>query len=399
MGSDDVKLRYIDDDPDSYSTIFENAKTLINETDKARLISSLKQLSEQSNLEEVLDIDEVLRYFVVHNFVVNGDSYTGNMIHNYYLHEKNGKLSMIPWDYNLAFGCFQGNDSTGSVNDPIDTPLSVGSGDSRPMADWIFSNEEYTARYHALMAEFLDSFDLDAMISETAEMIAPYVEKDPTKFCTYEEFKTGVEALRLFCALRSESVRGQLDGTIPSTDEGQSADPDALVDASGLSISALGTMNMGGGGPGGSGGFPGGDPNGRPGGSGGFPGGNESGFPGGGPSDAETGSENSSPGGEGFPAESGGFPGGEGSGFPGGGFPGASEGGFPGGGDFPGGGPGGSGGFPGGGPGGFGGGFPGGSSEITAAGPLSRSDWIMIGACFAVVLVGILFARKYRSAL
>ena len=27
--------------------------------------------------------DEVLRYFVVHNFVVNGDSYTGSMIHNY----------------------------------------------------------------------------------------------------------------------------------------------------------------------------------------------------------------------------------------------------------------------------------------------------------------------------
>ena len=364
MGSDDVKLRYTDDDPDSYSGIFDSAKTLITEADKQRMISSLKQLSEQTALEEVLDIDEVLRYFVIHNFVVNGDSYTGSMIHNFYLHEKDGKLSMIPWDYNLAFGCFQANDAAAAVNDPIDTPLSVGSGDSRPMADWIFASEEYTARYHELFAEFLESFDLDAMISETEEMIAPYVEKDPTKFCTYEEFETGVEALRQFCALRSESVRGQLDGTIPSTDEGQSADPGALVDASGLTLSALGTMNNGGGGPGNGGGFPGGGPGsdsdgfpgGRPGGDSGFPGG--AGFPDGASNESGSGSES-------------GFPDGGGDGFPGG-----SDG-FPGGGSFP------------------------GSSQdgIQTAGPLSRSDWIMIGVCFAAVLAGILFARKYRASM
>ena len=78
------------------------------------------------------------------------------------------------------------------------------------------------------------------------------MERDPTKFCTYEEFETGVEALRQFCALRAESVRGQLDGTIPSTDEGQSADSSALVDASELTLSNLGSMG------GGNGGFPGG---------------------------------------------------------------------------------------------------------------------------------------------
>ena len=26
------------------------------------------------------------------------------MVHNYYLYEEKGKLSIIPWDYNLAFG-------------------------------------------------------------------------------------------------------------------------------------------------------------------------------------------------------------------------------------------------------------------------------------------------------
>lgn len=251
MGSSDVKLQYTDDDPDSYSNIFENAKTNVTGADKARLIRSLKALGEGEKLEDVLDLDEVLRYFVVHNYLVNGDSYTGSMIHNYYLHEADGKLSMIPWDYNLAFGTFQGRDASDAVNDPIDTPLSVSGDGSRPMADWIFQSEEYTELYHRYFSAFLDSVDVNALIDETVALIAPYVEKDPTAFCTYEEFETGVAALKSFCEKRTQSVLGQLDGTIPSTDEGQEAEPSALIDASDLTLSDMGSMGGGNGGPGG----------------------------------------------------------------------------------------------------------------------------------------------------
>ena len=96
MGSDDVSLIYTDDDYDSYSNIFDNAKTDITDADKDRLIASLKQLNEGENIADVVDVDEVIRYFVVHNFVCNFDSYTGSMIHNYYLYEEDGQLSMIP---------------------------------------------------------------------------------------------------------------------------------------------------------------------------------------------------------------------------------------------------------------------------------------------------------------
>lgn len=245
MGADDVKLRYTGDDPDSYSNIFENAKTDITKADKTRLIASLKALGEGENLEEVLDIDEVLRYFVVHNFVRNGDSYTGSMVHNYYLYEKDGRLSMIPWDYNLAYGTFQSGNAEGEVNAPIDSPVS--GGDSRPMVDWIFDNPDYTERYHQYFQDFLNTVDPAALIDEAKALITPYVEKDPTWFYTYEEFETGVETLRAFCGLRAESVRGQLNGTIPSTEEGQAADASALVDASAVTLSDMGTMNQGGG--------------------------------------------------------------------------------------------------------------------------------------------------------
>lgn len=45
--------------------------------------------------------------------------------------------------------------------------------------------------------------------------------------------------------LRAESVKGQIDGTIPATDEGQRADPSLLVDASEIDISIMGAMDVG----------------------------------------------------------------------------------------------------------------------------------------------------------
>ena len=248
-GSDDVKLQYIDDDADSYPNIFDNAKTDVSGKDEKRLIASLRKLSSYEDLEDVLDMDAVLRYFVVHNFVVNGDSYTGSMIHNYYLYEQDGKLSMLPWDYNLAFGGFQGNDAESAVNDPIDDVLS-----DRPMQAWIFSSEEYTALYHEYYEEFLQSADIDGLIDEAYSLIAPYVEKDPTKFCTYDEFETGVQTLKNFCYLRAQSVTGQLDGSIPSTSEAQKESSESLVDASAITISDMGSMGNTMGGKGGFGG-------------------------------------------------------------------------------------------------------------------------------------------------
>lgn len=246
-GSADVLLQYIDDDPDSYSNIFDNAKTSCSEADKARLIAALKTLNGKDASSSV-DADMVIRYFVAHNFVLNFDSYTGSMIHNYYLYEKDGQLQMIPWDYNLAFGGFQSSGgATALVNYPIDTPVSGGSIDERPMLAWIFADEEYTALYHQYFAEFIaeyfDSGYFSDMMDSVKAMIAPYVQQDPTKFCTYEEFETGIDTLKAFCLLRAESVSAQLSGTIGST--GDTQDEATLIDAGSLQISDMGSMGGG----------------------------------------------------------------------------------------------------------------------------------------------------------
>lgn len=248
-GSDDVSLIYSDDDYESYRNIFDNAKTNITDSDRDRLITSLKKLNAGEELEKTVDISQVIRYFVVHNFVCNFDSYTGSMIHNYYLYEKDGKLSMIPWDYNLAFGAFEaGADAEGMINYPIDDPVSGGNISSRPMLSWIFENEEYTEMYHTyfqeLMETYFESGYFTGILDTVSRMITPYVEKDSTKFCSYEEFRKGISTLKRFCLLRAQSVGGQLDGTIPSTKEGQKADDAVLVDSEGLVISDMGSMGQ-----------------------------------------------------------------------------------------------------------------------------------------------------------
>ena len=243
MGSSDVKLQYAGDSISSYQNIWNNAKTDITEADQLRLISSLEKLSNGEDIESVVDIESVIRYFVVHNFVCNGDSYTGSMIHNYYLYEEDGKLAMLPWDYNLAYGTFQGTNAQSTVNTPIDSPTS-GSGEDRPMWYWIAQNEEYTNLYHEYFAEFLDTVDITAIINNAYDIIKPYVKKDPTAFYGYDAFEKGVETMRNFCALRTESIRKQLENS-------ETVNNMSYVNASSLTLSAMGSMGGGMGGFGG----------------------------------------------------------------------------------------------------------------------------------------------------
>ncbi len=61
-----------------------------------RLIASPKQLNQNADIESAVNVDGEIRYFVVHHIVGHFDSYTGFMVHNYYLYEEDGRLSMIP---------------------------------------------------------------------------------------------------------------------------------------------------------------------------------------------------------------------------------------------------------------------------------------------------------------
>ncbi|MBQ6810440.1 MAG: CotH kinase family protein, partial [Firmicutes bacterium] len=147
-------------------------------------------------------------------------------------------LSMIPWDYNLAFGGFMsGGDATSLINYDIDNPVSGLGMEERPMLNWIFQNDAHIDIYHryldTLVSTYFDNGTFSDLFEDTKAIIAPYVEKDPTKFCTYEEFEQGAETLKEFCLLRAESIRSQLQGD------------NKTIDASHINISDMGSMGMG----------------------------------------------------------------------------------------------------------------------------------------------------------
>ena len=248
----DVHLRYTDDEFDSYDNIFRHSKFDPTDADKQRLIDALKILSTGESLETAIDVDEVLRYFTVQVFVVNMDSYLGRTGHNYFLYEQDGILQILPWDYNLAFATYSLgmpdpiNDSTLYVNYPINTPASGEIMRKRPLYHNLMKNNEYYEQYHKyfdyLIESYFESGYFTDFAEETADMIAPYVGKDPTAFCSYADWQLGAKTIRNFCLLRAESVRGQLDGTIPSTIAAQAENKSNFIDASSIWLPDLGEI-------------------------------------------------------------------------------------------------------------------------------------------------------------
>ena len=222
-------------------------KTNENKPDHAALFRFLDILNNEPNatfqreIEKVLDMDQVLRFLAVCTAVVHLDNYIGQFGHNYYLYECDGKFTIIPWDLNMAFGTFDsGIDRQGIINFFIDEP-TAGPVDQRPLVSRLLSVPSYLETYHRYLSELINgpfSYDtMEARIDELAQMIRPYVEDDTMKFFTMRDFEINLSeevrprmavpgmqlsiGLKAFVRERGESIRRQLDGTQPSTNNGK----------------------------------------------------------------------------------------------------------------------------------------------------------------------------------
>ncbi|MBR3244077.1 MAG: hypothetical protein IKF90_15500, partial [Parasporobacterium sp.] len=96
-----------------------------------------------------------------------------------------------------------------------------------------------------LVDEYVNGGKLDEFLNRTRSQIDSLVASDPTAFYTDEEYETAAQMFYKTVKLRADSIRGQLDGTIPSTDEGQRQDSSSLIDASEIDIKAMGQFDMG----------------------------------------------------------------------------------------------------------------------------------------------------------
>ena len=295
-GSD---LKWISENLEDYTGM--NLKTNEKDEEDSKLIDFLREInSEDGNLESVMDVDAMLRYFAMNTALVSLDSYQGTMKHNYYLYESDGKYSIIPWDYNMSFGGFgvgmggggqgggfpfndldtadreqtnandaaqnqpqrpgngdfdfsnmpnmnngeasdedrsntfpenmgggdlmnMGGDlmSEDNINFSITTPVSGTTLEERPLLNALLAVDEYREQYEAYLEQIATTIfteeNVQAITNELATILTTYVEADPTKFSTTEQFLEGVSgasSLAAFAAARSESILKQLSGEL-----------------------------------------------------------------------------------------------------------------------------------------------------------------------------------------
>lgn len=71
-------------------------------------------------LNKVMDVDEALRYFAANSFLVQTDNmFVGLKNFGLYV-DKDGRSLLVPWDYDLSFGCYSPGDAESTANYNID---------------------------------------------------------------------------------------------------------------------------------------------------------------------------------------------------------------------------------------------------------------------------------------
>jgi len=231
IGSD---LLWLGSDFTAYTGV--ELKTNEDSSDNAAFLNMVNELNNGTDLESVINVDEVLRYLAVSTALSNLDSYQGALAHNYYLYEQDGVFSIIPWDLNESFGTFTMDcqDSNSMISLYIDEPTS-GTLADRPLIAKLLEYDSYKATYHGYIEDLMNSVDggmdpslISNTIEETKNLISSHVNNDPTAFYSYAEFEASlgesmvgdILGLQGFVDDRTENMIGQLSGAIPIEGDG-----------------------------------------------------------------------------------------------------------------------------------------------------------------------------------
>lgn len=269
VGGTGADLVYNGDDISAYTGL--NLKTNLNSSDGKEILALMQALEDGEGLEEVLDVEKALKYIAANVALANFDSYLGNTTHNFYLYEENGRFTIIPWDMNLAFGGFGGGEV--DIYEPTKQGMGgFGGGDKRkdtqdndavtnaventkaqadannqpqppdnadmqgmpsmdsgekPLVTTLLENEIYRSMYEGYLKEIAEKYFtqeyMTELVTKIHDLIAPYVQNDPTAFCTYAEFEqacstdpTDQYSLAYYAVNMAESIENQLNGGEPT---------------------------------------------------------------------------------------------------------------------------------------------------------------------------------------
>ncbi len=151
-------------------------------------------------LGKVMNIDRALWMLAYNNVLVNLDSYTGRLCHNYYIYkDQNGIFNTIPWDMNMNFGGFRFLDDKTILNVEKLQKMSILTNyknENRPLISKILTNKKYRKIYLAhvrtILKENFSNGEYEKRGKAIQRIIDRYVKDDTNKLYTYEDFKSNL---------------------------------------------------------------------------------------------------------------------------------------------------------------------------------------------------------------
>lgn len=137
-------------------------------------------------VDQVIDTEEVVKYFAVHSFLCQMDNmFDGQKNFGLYV-DQNGRAVLVPWDYDLSFGCFYPSSAENTANYPLDVmyrmdygrideeaQMSAGVYENFPLFHIIYQNRTLMQRYYNYMLECSKVVALGGTVDSTGKTYDP----------------------------------------------------------------------------------------------------------------------------------------------------------------------------------------------------------------------------------
>ena len=132
-------------------------------------------------LNQIYDVDEVLRYFATHSWLCQMDNmFDGFKNYGLYV-DTQGKAMIIPWDYDLSFGCYYPSSAEATANFPLDVMWRNWDNSTNakafyknyPLFNVIYQNDSLRDKYHQYMKECSQIAALGGKLESTGAVYEP----------------------------------------------------------------------------------------------------------------------------------------------------------------------------------------------------------------------------------
>ena len=179
------------------SSLYYNRYELESDYGWSDLVDLCDTLNNHSTeIEKIINVNEVLWMLAFDNLLVNLDSYIGPFAQNYYLYkDDHNRFRPVVWDLNESFGTFSetGTGNLSSTNSRIQMTHLLHINDNNwPLVKKLLAIPVYKRMYLAHMRTILsehfisNNYSADALVLQN--LIKSSVNADPNKFYSYTNF-------------------------------------------------------------------------------------------------------------------------------------------------------------------------------------------------------------------